>query len=64
MVCLGSRDRVCNFVENGVPDLLLVALQGMAAADPNLAVTEIAVAEAAPGFDKREGPPGEPMLIH
>ena len=56
MACLGPRDRMCNFVQNGVPNLLLVALQGMAAADPNLAVTEIAGAEAAPGFDKREGP--------
>ena len=64
MTRLGPCDRVRDLVQNGVLDLLLAALQDMAAADPDHAVTEIAVAEAAPGFDEGEGPAGEPMLVH
>ena len=64
MTSLGPYDRARNFVQNGVPNLLLAALQGMAAADPDHAVTKIAVAEAAPGLDRGKGPVCELMLVH
>ena len=64
MARLASRDRVCDLVQHGVPDLLLASPQGMGAADPDHAVSEMAVAKAPLGLDEREGPAREPMLVH
>ena len=64
MVSLVSRDRVCDLVEHGVPDLLPASLQSMGAADPDHVVSVIAVAKASLGFAERESPAREPMLVH
>ena len=64
MASLVSRDRVCDLVQHGVPDLLLASLQGMGAADPDHVLSEMTVAKAFPGLAEREGPAREPMLVH
>ena len=64
MAGLGAGDRVRDLVQHGVPDLLVAALEGVGAADPDHAVPEMAVAEAAPGLDEGKGPVGELVLVH
>ena len=64
MASLVSRDRVCDLVQHGVPDLLLASLQGMGAADPDHVVSEVTGAKAFPGLAERERPAREPMPVH
>ena len=52
----GSRDRVCDLVQDGVPDLGLASIEGMGTADPDHAMAVIAGTEALRGLDEREGP--------
>ena len=53
MASFVSRNRVCDLVQHGVPDLLLASLQRMGAADPDHAVLEMAIAKALLALDKR-----------
>ena len=54
------RDRVCDLVQHGVPDLLLASVQGMGAADPDHVVSEMTGAKAFPGLAERERQPVSP----